>query len=107
MKLIYIHQYFKFPDETGGTRSYDLASSFVKKGIDITVVMATIDEKYNNKQRWTEIEIERINIHYIYLPYCNHMSYLMRSLVFFKFLWFTPFRLLKLKRDIVLATSTL
>src|SRR5690606_32160141 len=106
MKLIYIHQYFKFPDETGGTRSYDLASSFVKKGIDITVVTATSDEKYNTKQRWTEIEREGIKINYIYLPYGNHMSYLKRSLVFFKFLWFTSFRLLKLKGDIVLATST-
>jgi hypothetical protein len=41
MRLIYLHQYFKFPDETGGTRSYDLATSFVKKGIDVIVVTAT------------------------------------------------------------------
>lgn len=106
MKLIYLHQYFKFPDETGGTRSYDLASSFVSKGIDVTVVTATSDEKYNTKQRWIEIEIESIKINYIYLPYGNHLSYLQRTLVFFKFLWFSSFRLLKLKGDMVLATST-
>lgn len=106
MKLIYLHQYFKFPNETGGTRSYDLAFSFVSKGIDVTVVTATSDEKYNTKQKWIEIEREGIKINYIYLPYGNHLSYLQRTLVFFKFLWFSSFRLLKLKGDVVLATST-
>jgi len=106
MKLIYLHQYFKFPDETGGTRSYDLASSFVGKGIDVTVVTSTSDEKYKTKQRWVEIERYGIKVHYVYLPYGNHLSYLQRSFVFFKFLWFATFRLLKLKGDVVLATST-
>lgn len=106
MKLIYLHQYFKFPDETGGTRSYDLASSFVNKGIDVTVVTSTSDEKYKIKQRWTVIEQDGIKVQYIYLPYGNHLSYLQRSLVFFKFLWFSSFRLLKIKADVVLATST-
>src|SRR5690554_2415592 len=106
MKLIYLHQYFKFPDETGGTRSYDLASSFVGKGIDVTVLTSTSDEKYKTKQRWVEIERYGIKVHYVYLPYGNHLSYFQRSLVFFKFLWFATFRLLKLKGDVVLATST-
>lgn len=106
MKLIYLHQYFKFPDETGGTRSYDLASSFVNNGIDVTVVTSTSDEKYKIKQRWVEIERDGIKVHYVYLPYGNHLSYLQRSFVFFKFLWFSSFHLLKLKADVVLATST-
>lgn len=106
MKLIYLHQYFKFPDETGGTRSYDLATSFVGKGLDVTVLTSTSDEKYKTKQRWVEIERYGIKVHYVYLPYGNHLSYLQRSFVFFKFLWFATFRLLKLKGDVVLATST-
>src|SRR5690554_1586592 len=106
MKLIYLHQYFKFPDETGGTRSYDLASSFVGKGIDVTVLTSTSDEKYKTKQRWVEIERYGIKVHYVYLPYGNHLSYFKRIVVFFKFLWFSTFRLLKLKGDLVLATST-
>src|SRR5690606_33894913 len=106
MKLIYLHQYFKFPDETGGTRSYDLASSFLKKGIKITVVSSTSDLKYKSNKRWTVIDKEGFNIHYIYLHYGNHLSYFKRIVVFFKFLWFSTFRLLKLKGDLVLATST-
>lgn len=106
MKLIYLHQYFKFPNETGGTRSYDLASSFVGEGYDVTVITATSDEKYKNKERWTEIEREGIKVNYIYLPYGNHMSYLKRIIVFLKFLWYSSFKLLKLQGDVVLATST-
>src|SRR5690606_24680416 len=81
-------------------------SSFVGKGIDVTVVTSTSDEKYKTKQRWVEIERYGIKVHYVYLPYGNHLSYFQRSLVFFKFLWFATFRLLKLKGDVVLATST-
>lgn len=106
MKIIYLHQYFKFPDETGGTRSYDLAVSFVREGHNVTVVTATSDDKYNTRQRWVEIKRDGIRVNYIYLPYGNHLSYLQRTLVFFKFLWFSSFRLLKLKGDVVLATST-
>ena len=106
MNIIYLHQYFKFPNETGGTRSYDLASSFVAKGNKVTVVTATSDQKYNTKERWSVVEREGITLNYIYLPYGNHLSYLQRSWVFFKFLWFSALRLLKLKGDVVLATST-
>lgn len=106
MRLIYLHQYFKFPDETGGTRSYDLATSFVKKGIEVVVVTATSDINHKSKKRWNVIERDGLLVNYIYLPYGNHLSYFQRSFVFFKFLWFSTFRLLKLKGDFVLATST-
>lgn len=104
--ILYLHQYFKFPDENGGTRSYDLASSFVKKGIDVVVVSATSNIRYRSGKRWMVIEKEGITVHFIYLPYENNLSYLQRISVFFKFLWFSTFRMLKLKADVVLATST-
>lgn len=106
MKLIYLHQYFKFPNETGGTRSYDLATSFVKKGFEVVVVTATSDINHKSKKKWKVIERDGLLVNYIYLPYGNHLSYFQRSFVFFKFLWFSTFRLLKLKGDFVLATST-
>lgn len=106
MKILYLHQYFKFPDESGGTRSYDLASSFIKKGIDVVVITTTSDIKYATKKKWTIIKKEGIIVHYLFLPYDNNMSYLARVIVFVKFLCFSTFRLLKLKGDVVLATST-
>lgn len=106
MKLIYLHQYFRFPNESGGTRSYDLSLAFIKHEINVTVISSTSDALYNTKQRWTVIEREGVQVHYIYLPYGNHLSYFQRILVFLKFLYFATFRLLKLKGDVVLATST-
>lgn len=106
MNIIYLHQYFKFPNENGGTRSYDLAKSFVKNGIKVNVVTSTSEQKYKTNKKWTVIEKDGLIIHYIYLPYDNNLSYLQRSLVFIKFLWFSSIHLLKLKCDVVLATST-
>src|SRR5690606_20976411 len=106
MNLIYLHQYFKFPNEMGGTRSYDLATSFLKRGLNVTIVSATSDVKYKNRKRWNVLEKDGLICHYIYLPYGNHLSYIKRSIVFFQFLWFSTFKLLKLKADVVLATST-
>jgi glycosyltransferase involved in cell wall biosynthesis len=106
MKVIYLHQYFKFPDENGGTRSYDLAASFVKEGFKVVIVTASSDERLNDNSQWVVIERNGLEVHYIYLPYSNHMSYFHRSFVFLRFLWLSTFRLLKLNGDVVLATST-
>lgn len=106
MKILYIHQYFKFPYENGGTRSYDLSTSFVSHGYEVVIVTATSDKKYISSDRWNVEVKEKIEIHRIYLPYANHLSYSQRSLVFLKFLWFSSFHLLKINADFVLATST-
>lgn len=107
MRLIYIHQYFKKPSENGGTRSYDLASSFVKEGFNveiITTISTNIGFLKNN--RWRKEEIDGIIVHYLYLPYDNSFSFSKRAWVFFLFLWYSTAKLLKLRGDVVLATST-
>ena len=106
MKIIYLHQYFKFPNESGGTRSYDLATGFLNSGHHVEMISSTSDVKYKTSNRWSEVNKNGLLVHYVYLPYANEMSYLRRSIVFFKFLWFSTFKLLSLKGDLVLSTST-
>lgn len=106
MKIIYLHQYFKFPDERGPTRSYDLATSFAREGNDIIVVSSISDEQYKHKKRWSIVHRDGLEVHYIYFPYGNNNSAFKRILVFIQFLWFSTFKLLRLKGDVVLATST-
>lgn len=106
MKILYLHQYFKFPNESGGTRSYDLATGFVKLGHHVEMLTSTSDEKHKTDKRWIKIEQNGLVVHYIYIPYGNHLSYFQRLMVFFQFLWFSTFKLLSLKGDVVLATST-
>ena len=48
-KIIYIHQYFKFPNQNGSTRSYDLAKQFSQYGYNINIISSTSDEKYSSK----------------------------------------------------------
>ena len=106
MKILYIHQYFKFPNESGGTRSFDLAQGFVLSGHQIEMITSTSDEKYKTGQRWVKVEQNGLVVYYIYLPYGNHLSYLQRTKVFFQFLWFSSLKLLSLNGEVVLATST-
>ena len=106
MKIIYLHQYFKFPNESGGTRSFDLATGFLDSGHHVEMLTSTSNIEYKKKKRWTKINKNGLVVHYVYLPYANEMSYIRRSIVFFKFLWLSTFKLLSLKGDLVLTTST-
>ena len=106
MKIIYLHQYFKFPDESGGTRSYDLANGFLKSGHNIDILTSTSDKKYKNISHWFKIKKNGLVVHYIYLPYSNYMSYFQRLITFFKFFYLATLKLLTLNGDLVLATST-
>lgn len=106
MKILYIHQYFRFPDQNGGTRSYDLASCFVKEGIDVEIITSTNEIKYKGKRRWEIFEKNGLKVNMIYLPIDNGLTYLRRIIIFIQFLWFSSFKLLSMKGDCVLATST-
>src|SRR5690606_14355825 len=106
MRILYIHQYFKKPTENGGTRSYDLATSFLKLGYDINMITTTSENKTKNSKRWVVEEVDGIIVHYLYLPYENSFSFLKRTMIFLQFMYFSSIKLLQLKGDIVLATST-
>lgn len=106
MKLIYLHQYFKLPTENGGTRSYDLAQAFAKKGIEVEIVTTISDRNGFNGQRWRTEQIADFKVHYMHLPYDNSFSYVKRLFVFLSFIFFSTIRILRIKADLVLATST-
>lgn len=106
MKLIYLHQYFLFPSEQSGTRSYDLSKAFISKGYEVEVVTSTTNPDLKGPTRWKTVEKEGIKVHYIYLPYGNHLSFFRRIKIFLKFLWYASFKVLNIKADVLLATST-
>ncbi len=106
MKIIYLHQYFKFPNESGGTRSFDLATGFIKKGHKVEILTSTSDVCYKTHKSWTRIEKNGLVVHYVFLPYSNEMSYLRRSKVFFQFLFLSVLKILSLKGDLTIASST-
>ena len=104
MRLVYIAQYFHFPEESTGTRPYDLASSFVKKGIDVTVITSYSGEKEDSN--WRYVERDGIKLYQLNCPYDNTMGFLQRIKSFVHFMLQSKKKALAIDCDVVLATST-
>ena len=99
--ILYIHQYFKTPEEGGKTRSYEIAKQLVKKGHKVTMITSW------NKEKKKEISIEGIQIIYLPVTYKNEFSFLKRILSFKKFELKAIAQGKKLSQpDIIFATST-
>lgn len=108
MKIIYIHQYFSLPSCPGGTRSYDLASRFSKANHEVEVITtsAFLEASQKFSKGWNVVEHEGIKLHVLQLSYSNKQPFPKRILTFCRFLVAASIRILKIKGDVVLATST-
>lgn len=104
MHILYLHQYFKTPENAGGTRSYEMAKRFVRAGHRVTMI-TTATEPINNK-KWEVTNIDGIEVHSLALPYSNHMSFTMRIKAFFKFALASARKAASFDADIIFATST-
>lgn len=78
-KLLYIHQYFKTPQEGGAIRSYYLAKGLVRKGFEVEMITSHNESVYAFKV------IDGIRVHYLPVPYRNEMGFLKRILAFLRF----------------------
>lgn len=107
MKIIYLHQYFIGPSKAGGTRSYDLARTYVSQGHSVTILSATGDKNIiNGLNKWHEINLDGVIVKSIYVPYANQFSLFRRVIAFVKFIWYASIQILKLDGDVVIASST-
>lgn len=104
MKLLYIVQYFGFPEYPSGTRAYDLATSFVRNGIDVTVI--TSFSGSDKDAKWQEYQREGILFYRLNCPYNNSMGFWRRIKAFSYFMYNASVKALKVDCDMVLASST-
>lgn len=79
MKILYIHQYFKTPEEGGAIRSWYIASDMVKAGHEVEMITA------HNKDEYTIREMNGIRVHYLPVRYQNHYGFLRRIYAFLIF----------------------
>jgi hypothetical protein len=101
MKILYIHQYFRTPEEGGAIRSYYLAKGLVENGIDVELITA-----HNEPVAVTKI-IEGITVHYLPVYYDNEQGFFKRAYAFFKFMHQARKKARKIKGvDLIYATST-
>jgi len=101
MKVIYVHQYFRTPQEGGAVRSYHLAKGMVDAGIEVEMITAGSQNGYD--QRW----IDGIKVHYLPVPYDQKFNFLQRIKAFWDFSFQAKKLLKKLARpDLLYITST-
>lgn len=103
MKLLYIHQYFKIPEEPGGTRSYWISQELIKRGHQVVMITGS-----NKNHPDSAIEhVDGIEVHYIKNEYNNYMSALSRIKSFISFMFKAIGEGCRQKDvDLVFATST-
>ena len=104
MKLLYIDQYFSFPDEPDGTRAYDLATSFVKEGVDVTILSSDTTGKAT--KRWSYLERDGLKVYRLNCPYNNHMGFWHRIFAFCRFFIQVSIKSLSIDFDLMLSSST-
>lgn len=103
MRILYIHQYFKTPDEPGGTRSYWFAKELIKQGHQVTMLTGSYQQKnfIERKNR------DGIDVIYVRVNYDQKMNVGQRLLSFIKFMCYSAWIGLRQKNtDLVFATST-
>jgi len=105
MKIIYLHQYFKTPDMSGGTRSYEMAKRLVAAGNEVHMVTSWTGD--TDQSDWFEENIKGIHVYWYPNSYNNTMSFSERIKAFIKFAKAASFKAASFKdADIIFATST-
>lgn len=75
---MYVHQYFKTPQEGGSIRSYYLAKGLVDAGHEVVMLTS------HNEKRGI-IDVDGIEVHYLPISYKNEYGFLRRILAFLRF----------------------
>ncbi|MFT6865552.1 MAG: glycosyltransferase involved in cell wall biosynthesis [Cyclobacteriaceae bacterium] len=78
MKILYIHQYFRTPEEGGCTRSYHLAKGLVENGYEVEIITA-------HNGRYECKDIDGIHVRYLPVAYSNKFGFLRRIFAFLKY----------------------
>lgn len=105
MKLLYIAEYFTFPEQPSGTRAFDLATSFAKNGIEVTVI-SSITHPKEGDPKWSVFERDGITVYKVRCPYDKKLGFRNRIWAFIKFAWYATWKGLSFDYDLILATST-
>lgn len=104
MTILYIHQYFKTPNEPGGTRSYWIAKKMIEKGINVIMITCTNDTTKKGKV----IIVDSIEVHYLDVEYDQTMGIISRLYSFLKFMTLSLWHVIKFRSKYhkIYATST-
>ena len=103
MHILYIHQYFKTPEESGATRSYWFAKKLISQGHQVTMVTATNKRDIDSCKK----NIDGIDVIFVKSFYNQKLSIFQKIKSFTNFMFKSFFAASKVENvDVVFATST-
>lgn len=111
MKVLILHQYFVDHQHPGGTRHYELARHFIRKGHEVTVITGSVNYltglKYHTDAGLTsETNLDGIRVIRAYVPAVVHKSFAWRIFAFFCFMATSVYAGLRSgKTDVVVGTT--
>ncbi|GAB4125351.1 MAG: glycosyltransferase family 4 protein [Raineya sp.] len=101
MRILYLHQYFRKPEEAGSHRSWYIAHALCQAGHQVHILTAT----HQNKA-YSEELFPNLWVHYISNSYHQAMGFWQRIFTFFSFVWKGLQKTKKIDFEIVYASST-
>ncbi|MBL7753116.1 MAG: glycosyltransferase family 4 protein [Chitinophagaceae bacterium] len=106
MRIVYFYQYFSTPKGAWGTRVYEFAAEWVKKGHQVTVVTSVYSKSDLQANRFIETQwIDGIEVKIINVSIDNKQRFLKRILSFIQYAICSSWYAVRLKADVVIASS--
>ena len=106
MKIVYFYQYFSTSKGSWGTRVYEFARNWVKKGHQVTVVTAIYSKSDLKASKLLETQYhEGICVKVINVTIDNKQPVMRRIWSFVCFMVFSSWYALRLSADVVVASS--
>ena len=105
MKIVYIHQYYRTPDQSGGTRSWEFSRRLAARGPEDHDVTSAF-ECLGDAPPWRVTREAGATVHWANVPYANAMGLARRAGAFADFARRAAAKAASLPQDVVYATST-
>lgn len=98
MRIVYIHQHFNFPWESGWQRPWQFARRLARAGHEVTVICGGREKMHQ--------ELEGVTIRRLAAPYENSMIFQQRVRSFISFMTQACYHAARVRADVVFASST-
>lgn len=104
--ICYVHQYFRTPEMSGGTRSYEIARRLVAAGYEVTLLTARPSPPQFGTPLWCIERIDGISVCWYRGHYRQEMRFWRRMLAYCGFIFAAGLKSRSLKAHLVYASST-
>src|SRR5690625_1580079 len=98
LRVTYVHQHFRLPNEPGGSRPWEFARRLVRSGHRVTIIAGA--------PRSSQFTYEGVDVIRVRAPYANEMGWLRRVASFLSFMLKSTWVSLRRPTDVVFASST-